>query len=331
MKNVEQYWYRSVKAVPLWLRGLSYVFRLLAFIRRLAYALRLRWVSRMPVPVVVVGNITVGGSGKTPVVVWLVEQLKARGYKPGIVSRGYGGEAKQWPQQVRPDADPRTVGDEAVLIARRSQCPMAVGPERVAAARALLKHHDVDIIVSDDGMQHYALGRDIEIAVIDGARRFGNGYCLPAGPLREPVARLQKVDFRINNGGPLQPFEELMTLQMTDAVNLKTGQRRPMREFQGEKVHAIAGIGNPQRFFLALEKADLDVEGKAFPDHHPYAAEDIQFDDTLPVFMTEKDAVKCERFATERHWYVPVQASLAEKAENKLFELIAAKKAQKKR
>jgi len=202
VKSVDQYWYKKTIDVPIRLKFLVPLFWLGMTLRRWAYALRIFRSYKPKVPVIVVGNITVGGSGKSPVVIWLVNELKQAGYTPGIVSRGYKGQSETWPQQVRPDSDPTMVGDEPVLIARRCQVPMAVGPERVDAIKALMgAHPDINVIVSDDGMQHYAMRRDIEIGVIDGERRFGNGYLLPAGPLREPVRRLRKFDFLIVNGG----------------------------------------------------------------------------------------------------------------------------------
>lgn len=206
---------------------------------------------RMPVPVIVVGNITAGGSGKTPLVIWLAEWLQANGWRPGIVSRGYGGLAAHWPQPVRADSDPRLVGDEPVLTVQRTACPMMVGPDRVAAARALLQEHDCNIIISDDGMQHYCLQRDIEIAVLDGSRRLGNGFCLPAGPLREPASRLAEVDLRVANG-VAKECEQQMLLQPQVVQRLHDGDSQSLEFFRGQTVHAVAGIGNPARFFSAI-------------------------------------------------------------------------------
>ena len=219
----------------------------------------------------------------------------------------YGGNATSWPQQVRPDSDTAVVGDEAVLIARWTGCPVAVGPDRVMAARALLKHNRCDLLLSDDGLQHYALHRDLEIAVIDGVRRLGNGLLLPAGPLREGPWRLRKVDMVVVNGQGMKG-EFSSRLRTREAVNLVTGERRPVRNFRTTPVHAVAGVGNPTRFFDMLEHLGLTVTPHPFPDHHGFAPGDFAFGDAAPVLMTEKDAVKCERFAEPNFWSVPVEA-----------------------
>ena len=289
---------------------LSWLFCAIAVVRRLLYRMAVLKAHRMPVPVIIVGNISVGGTGKTPLVTWLIKLLREQGYTPGIVSRGYGGGATHWPQQVRADSDPRMVGDEAVLLSRRTACPMAVGPNRVDAARALLEYTDCDIIVADDGLQHYALARDIEIAVIDGVRRFGNQHCLPAGPLREPLGRMKTVDLVVTNGvaGVREYHMELVPGRLQNlALPDKTTS---LEYFAGKTVHAIAGIGYPERFFRQLELAGITVIEHPFPDHHPFTAQDIVFADDLPVLMTEKDAVKCEGFARAQHWSVPVDAKL---------------------
>jgi tetraacyldisaccharide 4'-kinase len=263
------------------------------------------------VPVIIIGNISVGGTGKTPLVIWLVKCLQQAGYRPGIVSRGYRGKARHWPQQVRADSDPVMVGDEAVLLAQRCQCPVAVDPHRVAAAQALLKYTDCDVIVADDGLQHYALGRDIEIAVIDGVRRFGNGRCLPAGPLREPVARLKTVDFIIVNGGCTLDKEYRMDLRVEQICRVNDpDQVIEIDTLCGTAVHAVAGIGHPQRFFDQLQAMGFDIITHAYPDHHLFSATDLDFADRLPVIMTEKDAVKCRHFASDRCWTLPVKADV---------------------
>ena len=328
MNGLESLWYRN-SPLSLLLMPLSWLFCAVALCRRWAYRAGLRKVERMDVPVIVVGNISVGGTGKTPMVAWLVNLLRQQGYHPGIVSRGYGGAAKHWPQQVRPDSDPRMVGDEAVLLARRCRCPMAVGPDRPAAARALLQHTDCDIIVSDDGLQHYRLGRDVEIAVVDGVRRFGNGRCLPAGPLREPVSRLRSVDLVIVNG-TAGPREYALTLKPGKLHKLRDPHKTcPLAKLRGQRVHAVAGIGNPRRFFELLKSHGLEVIEHPFPDHHPYRSEDLRFDgggdDELPVLMTEKDAVKCQPFAAANHWYLPVDAQLDERVPQILLRLIGRK------
>ncbi|MFA5626810.1 MAG: tetraacyldisaccharide 4'-kinase [Thiohalomonadaceae bacterium] len=321
MRRLDHYWY-SINPIALLLLPLAGLFCLLAMLRRQAY--RQGWWRsvRMPVPVIVVGNITAGGSGKTPLVIWLAEWLQANGWRPGIVSRGYGGLAAHWPQPVRADSDPRLVGDEPVLTVQRTACPMMVGPDRVAAARALLQEHDCNIIISDDGMQHYCLQRDIEIAVLDGSRRLGNGFCLPAGPLREPASRLAEVDLRVANG-VAKECEQQMLLQPQVVQRLHDGDSQSLEFFRGQTVHAVAGIGNPARFFQLLREHGIEVIEHAFPDHYRYSVADLQFADDLPVLMTEKDGVKCRVFADDRCWAVTVTAQLANKFGQQLLTLLA--------
>jgi tetraacyldisaccharide 4'-kinase len=301
--------WNSVNAVSTALRPLSWLYRGVIAARRAAYAVGLLRSRRFRVPVIVVGNLTVGGTGKTPLVIWIVELLQQQGYRPAIVSRGYRGRARHWPQQVRPDSDPVMVGDEAVVLARRCRCPIAVGPDRAAAVDALLQHSDCDVIVSDDGLQHYGLARDIEIAVVDGVRRFGNGFCLPAGPLREPVSRLDKVDFTIVNGGAVMRREYPMTIGALALRNVRDDSIacRP-DEFPERDVHAVAGIGHPARFFQQLKQLGFTFSEHPFPDHHPFRPADLRFDDARPVVMTEKDAVKCRRFCADDCWYLAIEA-----------------------
>ncbi|MCF6300078.1 MAG: tetraacyldisaccharide 4'-kinase, partial [Proteobacteria bacterium] len=245
-------------------------------------------------------------------VVWLVNLLQKAGYQPGIVLRGYGGKAKRWPQQVRPDSDPAMVGDEPVMLAQRCACPIIAAPDRVAAAKALLDHSNCNLIITDDGLQHYRLKRDVEIVVVDGERRFGNGHCLPAGPLREPRSRLDEVDFVIANG--LAGCNEFaMSLEPAGLKSLENeALLQSFEGLAGQRVHALAGIGNPQRFFQLLRNLGLEVIEHSFPDHHDYQMQDLDFSDSLPILMTEKDAVKCRRFANRKMWYVPVNARLPE-------------------
>jgi tetraacyldisaccharide 4'-kinase len=294
-------------------------------VRRFLYQKNILTTHYLPVPVIVVGNISVGGTGKTPLVIWMINQLREQGFIPGVISRGYGGVAKSWPQQVRHDSDPKAVGDEAVLIAKRCHCPMAVGPDRVAAAQALLKYSDCNIIVSDDGLQHYPLGRDMEIAVIDGTRRFGNGHLLPAGPLREPKSRLASVDIIVAN--ELASIgERFMKLQAGKAHNLQDpGNRVELQVFRAEPVHAVAAIGNPERFFSALRRAGIEVIPHAFPDHHYFTREELDFGDEKAVLMTEKDAVKCHPSWGSNYWYVPVAAQLDEKFTQQLLKTLERK------
>jgi tetraacyldisaccharide 4'-kinase len=309
MIHLDRHWDRWDPLVIL-LLPLALLFRLVAASRRACY----RWgwchVERFPVPVVVVGNITVGGTGKTPLVIWLANYLQQQGWRPGIVSRGYGGQARHWPQQVRPDSDPVMVGDEAVLLAAGSRCPVCVGPDRPAAVAKLLAYHDCDIVLSDDGLQHYALGRDLEIVVVDGERRFGNGLPLPAGPLRESAGRLAEADLVIAQGSA-GPGEFAMTVGDAQVLPLRGGLGAPLASWAARPVHAVAGIGNPGRFFASLRDAGLQVTEHAFADHHPFRPDDLAFGDDLPVLMTSKDAVKCRRFAQPHHYEVAVQAAPA--------------------
>lgn len=306
--DLEPHWYKKgFVAYTLW--PFSKLFCALVAIRRAYFRLRNRIWPRLKVPVVlVVGNITVGGTGKTPMVVWLANHLRSNGYKPGIISRGYGGTAKTWPQRVTSHSDAAEVGDEPVLIATRSGCPVYVAPKRNKAARALLKNHDVDVIITDDGLQHYKLQRDIEIAMIDSRRRFGNGFCLPAGPLREPVSRLKECDFVVVNGMAKQG-EFAMGLRGNVAVNVADSTvANTLDVFRHQQVHAVAGIGHPERFFDMLRVNGIEVIPHPFPDHHQFEAAELDFGDDLPIFMTEKDAVKCRNMNLDNAWMVPVSA-----------------------
>jgi tetraacyldisaccharide 4'-kinase len=306
---LQRQWYDTPVPSPL-LRGLEKVFIQAVRARQTAYHNGHKQVDRLPVPVIVVGNLTVGGTGKTPVTLWLVNLLKQHGYRPGIISRGYGGKKHSHPLIIGPDTTPEEAGDEPVLISSRSYCPVCIHPRRAQAGRTLLAASDCDILIADDGLQHYALARDLEIAVVDGARGFGNGHCLPAGPLREPPARLETVDWVIYSGnGPEGSI--VMTLVGDTAVNLANPkQHRPLGQFAEEKTYAVAGIGHPKRFFDDLQRWGLTLESRAFPDHHSYQREDLAFAGSNPLLMTEKDAVKCRRFASTNHWYIPVQARL---------------------
>lgn len=308
MKRLDYYW-DSLNPVSVTLLPLSWLFRLASWIRRGAYRVGLLATTKLPVPVIVVGNITVGGTGKTPLVIWLAQHLRELGYKPGIISRGYGGRASEWPQPVTPQSDPVQVGDEPVLLASRTGCPLWVGPDRPGAAQALLAAADCDILISDDGLQHYALERDLEIVVIDGARGLGNGLSLPAGPLRERPSRLTRVDLVIANGeSPLTDYR--MVLEPGHLVNLGSPSLRvELDYFRDQPVHAMAGIGNPERFFGTLRRAGLQLQAQPFPDHHRFSEAEITPRDALPVIITEKDAVKCSPFAHRRHWYLEVSAN----------------------
>jgi tetraacyldisaccharide 4'-kinase len=303
--TLEARWYGNRR--PLWWSWpLAWLYGALMRLRARLY--RMRWLrsERLPVPVVVVGNLTVGGTGKTPLTIALAEALRARGWRPGVVSRGYGGR-QQAPLLLGAHPDPADVGDEPCLI-RASGTPVAVGRDRPAAA-ALLVASGCDLLIADDGLQHYRLQRDVEICVIDGVRRFGNGRLLPAGPLREPLARLDRVDFRVCNGNA-PAGEYAMSLRGDVAVALDTDERKPLRDFGGQTVHAVAAIGHPARFFASLRAQGLTPIEHPFPDHHVFVPAELDFADGRPVLMTDKDAVKCRAFAKAGWWTVPVRAEL---------------------
>ncbi|MBI4937753.1 MAG: tetraacyldisaccharide 4'-kinase [Nitrosomonadales bacterium] len=308
MRWLERHWYR-ITPLHLILLPASLMFHLLAGLRRTMYRYGILASEKLPVPVVVVGNINVGGSGKTPLALWLAQQLLDNGWHPGIISRGYGGTASSV-QAAYAASDPEAVGDEAVLMAQRKLCPVWVGRERPAAARALLRAHpECDVILSDDGLQHYRLQRDVEIAVVDGVRRFGNGWLLPAGPLREPVSRLAEVNAVVVNGGAAVAGEFGMRLHGDSFYNLLNPEISVQAaDFAGQRLHAIAGIGHPERFFAHLKNLGLNPQTHPFPDHHRYTANDLSYADADAVLMTEKDAVKCSAFANEKCWVLRVDA-----------------------
>jgi tetraacyldisaccharide 4'-kinase len=318
---LNKFWYGGVSP-PWWMRPLSGLYAGISSLRRSAYALHLARSTRLSCPVVVVGNLTVGGTGKTPLVSWLAGQLIELGFKPGVVTRGYGGSNRA-ARIVQASDNSDKVGDEAILLARRSRVPVATGRNRPAAAQLLIDA-GCDVIVSDDGLQHYALQRDCEIVVIDGDRRFGNGRLLPAGPLREMPARLARADAVVINGGDAESDGALrMRLLATGAVAMKYGTTRPLREFAGQPVHAIAAIGNPQRFFAMLRAVGINAIEHPLPDHAKFGIDDISFADDFAVLMTEKDAVKCRDIAGPHHWYVPVNVAFAPGDAEKLRSIVA--------
>ena len=317
-ERLERLWYEAGAGVPL-LAPLAWIYGALSGARRRAYSAGLLRPRRLARPVVVVGNLTVGGTGKTPLTIYLARELGAAKLKVGIVSRGYGrhgGGARY----VQPDSDWRDVGDEPVIIARRTGCATMVAADRVTAARTLIAR-GADVILADDGLQHLRLGRDCAIVVIDGSRGFGNGRLLPQGPLREPAAALSRADLVVVNGEPqhgslagVLPAGTLtMRLAAQPAVRLD-GRGLPceLAAFSGRRVHAVAGIGSPQRFFRELSGRGIEVIAHPFPDHHPFTARELDFADELPILMTEKDAVKCAPFANARLWCVPVSAAFSE-------------------
>ncbi len=301
-------WYEQAP-VPWWCVPLEKLYGWLGNLHRSAY--RRGWLRprMLSLPVMVVGNLTVGGTGKTPLTLALVEAMRARGYHPGVVSRGYGGTQRE-PCLLTEMPDPAQVGDEPCLL-KASAVPVAVGRDRAAAAR-LLQNAGCDLIVSDDGLQHYRLGRHVEIAVVDGIRRFGNGRLLPAGPLREPCLRWHRMEFRVCNGGRALSTEIPMQLESSTACCLLDGREQPLEAFRGQRVHAVAGIGHPERFFDSLRAYGLDVMVHPFADHHAFVPADLAFAEGWPLLMTVKDAVKCRSFAQAHWWSVPVRACLPE-------------------
>lgn len=299
--------WQTLNVISILLWPLSLVYCILVVIRRWLYLARILPSYSSQVPVVVVGNISVGGTGKTPFVIWLAHWLQSRGQRPGIVLRGYGGRSRHWPVEVSAHSSVIEVGDEAVLLARQANCPVVVAPDRVAAVRQLLSTHACSMVISDDGMQHYRMRRDLEIAVIDGARRYGNGLCLPAGPLREPRWRARRADMIVVNGtgegnGPG------MQIEPVHFRNIATGETAGLDHFADSPVHALAGIGNPRRFFESLRQLGMQITAHPFPDHYRFRKSDIFPDEDGAVIMTDKDAVKCVSFADERHWALVVAA-----------------------
>ena len=309
---IEKIWFDNHPlGLLLWplLWPLSLLFQVISRARRQAYQSGKKESYKASVPVIVVGNITAGGNGKTPVVIWLVEKLQQLGYKPGVVSRGYGGEALAYPLILKEDTPGNHSGDEPRLIYKRTGVPVAVDPVRANAVKALVEECGVDLIITDDGLQHYALQRDIELVVVDGHRRFGNQKYIPAGPLREGLERLKEVDFIVTNGGEAHAGELPFTLEPSYAVNLATGEERIVSDL--DELVAIAGIGHPPRFFKTLAELGADVvKTQGFADHQEFKPEDIQAMEGFGknIIMTEKDAVKCDSFARDNWWYLPVTA-----------------------
>lgn len=311
------YWYDAEALVPLWAVALAPLYEGVGALRRGLY--RRGWLrsQRVEVPVVVVGNITAGGTGKTPLTIALVQRLRSAGYKPGVASRGYGREQAGSPRWIEADTPASLGGDEPVLIARKTGVPVRVDADRVAAARSLIQA-GCDVVISDDGLQHYRLARDIEIEVVDAQRRYGNGRLIPAGPLREPVQRAAACDFRVVNLGVDGRAEDVgfghwpMRLDISQALPLVGGRERSLASFEGQRVHAVAGIAHPDRFFQMLRQRHIAVVPHAFADHHEFAPADFEFASRLPLLMTEKDAVKCGGFAQPGQFSVPLQAELPE-------------------
>jgi len=305
---LEAAWYSG--AWWLWLlRPVEFLFRSVAAVRKAAYQRGILKAWRAPVPVVVIGNITVGGTGKTPIVVALVEHLQAHGLRPGVVSRGYGATAKAFPHTVNASSTAADCGDEALLIHRRTGCPCVVSPDRPAAVRQLLNDFAVDVVLSDDGLQHYALARDLEIAVVDAKRGLGNGFCLPAGPLREPASRLAEVHHVLQRGS--DSLRDGVCYQARALINIASDQQREVGPDGGTQVvSAVAGIGQPGQFFDTLLAAGYTVQEYVFADHHAYTPDDFSTLQDQVIIMTEKDAVKCKGLVGDNAWYLKISAQL---------------------
>ncbi|MEJ5062739.1 tetraacyldisaccharide 4'-kinase [Erwinia sp. MYb375] len=321
---IERIW-SGRSALYLLLLPFSLLYGLISNLLRLSYCWGWRKVWRAPVPVVVVGNLTAGGNGKTPVVIWLVQALQQRGFRVGVVSRGYGGKAESYPLVLGEETTTREAGDEPVLIYQRTGAAVAVAPQRRLAVEALVCGGGVDVIITDDGLQHYALARDVEIVVVDGERRFGNGWWLPAGPMRERASRLKSVTAVIANGGHAHPDELSMQLVPGQAVNLLSGERRPVAQLQN--VVAMAGIGHPPRFYNTLRQQCVVIQKEvSFADHQNYTADTLNalITDGQTLLMTEKDAVKVRAFATDSWWYLPVDAMLPDEQATLLLNKISA-------
>ena len=332
--GLEQAWYRRSSWLKL-LRPVELLFRFLSARRRQSYASGQKQSWTAPVPVIVVGNISVGGTGKSPLVVWLVEYLRAKGLKPGVISRGYGANPPCTPYFVTSGSSASEAGDEPLMIVRRTGVPMVIAPDRVAAAKLLLEQTSCDLIISDDGLQHYALNRSIEIVVVDGSRGFANGRCLPEGPLREPVERLDEVDLIVVNGTAAPGlFSEnqskecgakQFSMQLTSDffVHVKRASHCPVDQWtQRRQVDAIAGIGNPQRFADTLTGLGFTPQLHRFPDHYRYKQEDLDFGEDSVLIMTEKDAVKCDHITLNNAWYLQVSARLDESFSSRLDSLL---------
>lgn len=342
LNAVQQGWQQ-----PRWINRLLYPLSLFYIgvlqVRRQCYQFGIFKRHKLPRPVIVVGNLSVGGVGKTPLLIALVEHLKTRGRKPGVISRGYRANSKSWPREVTQQDTPDEVGDEPVLIFQRCQVPVVVGPNRAENAQLLIDNHDCDVLLSDDGFQHFALHRDIDIVVLDGRSRFGNGWCLPAGPLREPSSALKRATFVVinqqpqperqnKNGNSSSENEFAMNTYIDQAVCFSTNSKtRTLSEFAGETVHAIAGIGNPERFFRQLRANGINVIPHAHPDHHAFTQVDFELaaaGHDQAVLMTEKDAVKFDALITSgvsfsrpltQYWKVPLRVDLAPELMNALY------------
>ena len=323
MKRLDYYWY-SHNAIAWLLLPLSLLFCSIVKIRQILYRSKILSSSKLQCPVIVIGNISVGGTGKTPLLIAVCELLKDKGYSPGVISRGYttnaGSSVINVVHQVNGRDTAEQVGDEPIVIVQKTRCPVVIGQNRAAAGRYLLENNDCDIVLSDDGLQHYKLQRDLEFAVVDSSRKYGNGFCIPAGPLREPVSRLDSVDIVItHNTGHVSDNDAAFELLFENPINVHNNETRALEAFKNIPCHAVAGIGHPQRFFNQLKNNGIDIIEHAFPDHHAFQKEDFSFGDNAAIIMTEKDAVKCKFMELENAWYVPVTAKLSKSLESRIL------------
>ena len=325
-RDVPVYWYGGAR-VPGMMRAVANVFGGVVALRRKAYANGWLKATRVSAPVIVVGNLTAGGTGKSPTVMAIVNRLKQAGYRPGVASRGYGRQDENKPLRVTSTTTVQESGDEPAMIAAATGVPVQLDSNRVRAAQALIQD-GCDVIVCDDGLQHYALARDIEIEVIDANRRYGNALLMPAGPLREPPERGDKVDFRILNWAAAEPSQKVrglwpMQYRYGEAINVATGRLRALDTFLHQRVHAVAGIGDPERFFEYLRSQGLLIIPHRFPDHHAYVESDFRFEKQLPVLMTSKDAIKCRAFAQPHFFELPIEPQLPEAFWTALLDRVA--------
>ena len=311
-------WYKKSWWLYL-LTPLTFLFSIIVKSRKNSYLKNQKKIWRSPVPIIVVGNISMGGTGKTPLVKYIAAELAKRDFKPGLISRGYGGKYSGT-LEVNAETTYKKTGDEAQILGKLKM-PFFLDKNRSRGAKKLQEKHDVDVIISDDGLQHYAMGREIEIAVIDGARRLGNGLTFPAGPLREPKSRLKEVDFIVNNGGPTEGDEILMTLSPAKFIHLNSGKEYSIDKWpMHNQVHAIAGLGNPNRFFDLLLRLGFEFDKNPFPDHHKYNKRDLYYLDHLPILMTEKDAAKCKHFNNSKIWYLSIESKIESQFIDRLEE-----------
>jgi len=321
MKSLDTYWYNS-NLVALLLRPLSWFYCLLVYIRKKLYELNLKKSFSVDKPLIVVGNIAIGGSGKTPLLIALCNFLQSKGYEPGVVSRGYGGSVTGVKQVSKNDAA-SLVGDEPLMIHQKTNVPVVVGADRVAAVEYLLSHNKCDVVLSDDGLQHYRMARALEICVVDSIRGHGNGYCLPAGPLREPLSRLKDIDIVVYsavNSDVAASDVDSYSLEFVALNRLNSDQQSAVSSLIGKTAHAVAGIGHPARFFQQLRDNGLTIVEHAFPDHHTYQESDFSGWNKECIIMTEKDAVKCGGFSLADAWFVNVQAKFSTSLELKLVD-----------